>query len=56
MIDMSDGLASDLQHICEASGVGAVLDAELIPIDPKLRDVMRFDESFDARRQRWRGF
>jgi thiamine-monophosphate kinase len=48
MIDISDGLASDLQHICEASGVGGVLDAAGIPIDPNLRDVMRFDESFDA--------
>lgn len=48
MIDISDGLASDLQHLCEAGGVGAVLDAARIPIDPNLREVMRFDESFDA--------
>src|SRR5207253_7470006 len=32
MIDVSDGLAADLQHICRESGCGAVLDAGRIPI------------------------
>ncbi len=32
MIDISDGLLSDLWHILDASGVGAVLDAEAIPV------------------------
>ncbi|HTW30779.1 MAG TPA: thiamine-phosphate kinase [Candidatus Sulfotelmatobacter sp.] len=31
MIDTSDGLSTDLSHICEESGVGAELDATLIP-------------------------
>jgi thiamine-monophosphate kinase len=31
MIDISDGLSTDLAHICEESGVGAEVQAELIP-------------------------
>lgn len=32
MIDTSDGLSTDLAHICEESGVGADLAADLIPL------------------------
>jgi thiamine-monophosphate kinase len=32
MIDISDGLSADVNHICEESGCGAVLHAEAIPI------------------------
>ena len=32
MIDTSDGLSSDLAHICKASGVGAVVWASKIPV------------------------
>ena len=37
MIDISDGLLGDLRHILEASGVGATLHAEAIPINPTLK-------------------
>jgi len=33
MIDVSDGLASDLFHICHQSGVGAALYEDKLPID-----------------------
>jgi thiamine-monophosphate kinase len=32
MIDISDGLAADVQHLCEESHCGAVIRAEAIPI------------------------
>lgn len=34
MLDLSDGVASDLRHVLNQSGVGATLDANSIPIHP----------------------
>ncbi|KTC87718.1 MULTISPECIES: thiamine-phosphate kinase [Legionella] len=36
-IDISDGLSADLNHICEASGVGAHLYFSTIPIHPLVK-------------------
>ncbi|WP_054112751.1 thiamine-phosphate kinase [Marinagarivorans algicola] len=33
-IDISDGLYADLSHICQASGVGALIDVNRIPLSP----------------------
>jgi len=34
MIDVSDGLASDLKHICSQSGVGAIVEEGKVPVHP----------------------
>jgi thiamine-monophosphate kinase len=41
MIDISDGLASEIKHICKQSNVGATLYEDKIPIDQKTWDSAR---------------
>jgi thiamine-monophosphate kinase len=40
MIDVSDGLLQDLGHICQSSGVGAVIWKEKIPLSPAYRTLV----------------
>jgi thiamine-monophosphate kinase len=36
-IDLSDGLADGVHRIAAASGVGAIIEADALPIDPEVR-------------------
>ena len=38
-MDVSDGLVQDLGHLCRAAGVGATIEAALVPLSPAARAV-----------------
>jgi thiamine-monophosphate kinase len=44
LIDLSDGLSSDLAHLCGESGTGASVEAALLPFDSSLK-AAGFDEA-----------
>jgi thiamine-monophosphate kinase len=45
MLDISDGLLSDLNHLCEQSKVGARIYAEKIPLDDNAPDILGSEEA-----------
>ncbi|HYG67360.1 MAG TPA: AIR synthase-related protein, partial [Anaeromyxobacteraceae bacterium] len=46
LIDVSDGLASEVHHLCRESAVGAVIEAGLLPIHVQtFRAAERFEEA-----------
>jgi len=45
-IDLSDGIASDLQHILDKSDVGAVLNWDELPLSPEVREYIKETEKW----------
>jgi thiamine-monophosphate kinase len=43
MLDVSDGLIADLGHLCDISKVGAVVEAELVPLSAAAREALAGD-------------
>lgn len=45
-LDISDGLVADLQHICDASDLGAVIDVENIPLSPAVQSLNNNSQAY----------
>lgn len=43
MVDVSDGLVADLEHLCAASGVAATIEAARVPLSPAARAAIADD-------------
>lgn len=39
-LDISDGLIADLRHVCEVSGLDAILEREALPLSPAAREAI----------------
>jgi thiamine-monophosphate kinase len=48
MLDISDGLIGDLNHLCAVSGVAAVLEAARVPLSPAVRGALARDPALLA--------
>jgi len=44
-IDVSDGLLQDLGHVCRASGLGALIRRDELPIDPALLELFETEDA-----------
>ena len=47
MMDISDGVGSDLRHILKASGVEAEVDVNKLPLSPELKEACSLNEGWD---------
>lgn len=45
-LDISDGLVADLQHICDASDLGAVIDVENLPLSPAVKSLNNDSQAY----------
>ncbi|HSX50259.1 MAG TPA: thiamine-phosphate kinase [Cellvibrio sp.] len=46
-LDISDGLVADLQHICDASDLGAVIDVENVPLSAAVKSLNNDAQAYE---------